>query len=84
MRQPALTNNNILKFASIAVSLKYLRNFWGSLEMPLISCKVELKLRRMKHCVLSVLANENGNVNYFTIEDRKFYVSAVTLSAKDN
>ena len=26
----------------IAVPLKYLRNFWRSLEMSLINCKVEL------------------------------------------
>ena len=26
----------------IAVSLKYLSNFWRSLEMPLINCKVEI------------------------------------------
>ena len=28
----------------IAVQLKYLSNFWRSLEMPLISCKIELSL----------------------------------------
>ena len=28
----------------IAVPLKYLSNFWRSLEMPLINCKVELPL----------------------------------------
>ena len=28
----------------IAVPLKYLSNFWRSLEMPLINCKVELSL----------------------------------------
>ena len=39
-------NNTILKNATIAVLLKYLRNFWRSLEMPLINWKVELKLGR--------------------------------------
>ena len=28
----------------IAVPVKYLSNFWRSLEMPLINCKVELSL----------------------------------------
>ena len=28
----------------IAVALKYLSNFWRSLEMPLINCKIELSL----------------------------------------
>ena len=43
--------------------------------MPLIHCKVELKLRWTKHCVLSVLDNENYNANVdsnniiFTIKD---------------
>ena len=37
--------NGILKNATIAVPLKYLNNFWRLLEMPLINCKVELKLR---------------------------------------
>ena len=34
--------NRILRNATIAVSLKYLSSFWRSLEMQLISCKVEL------------------------------------------
>ena len=56
----------------------------------MISCKVELKLRWTKHCVLSVLRNENDNANadsrniIFTIKDTKLYVPVVTLSAKDN
>ena len=29
----------------IVVPLKYLSNFWRSLEMPLIKCKVELSLQ---------------------------------------
>ena len=31
--------NRILKNAAIAVQLKYLSNFWKSLEIPLINCK---------------------------------------------
>ena len=31
--------------------------------MPLISFKVELKLRWAKHCALSVLGSENENVD---------------------
>ena len=34
-----ITNRNGVK---IAVVLKYLSNFWRSLETPLINCKVEL------------------------------------------
>ena len=55
--------------------------------MPLISYKVELKLKWTKYCVLSVAGNENGNDGnniIFTIKDTKLYVPLVTLPAKDN
>ena len=40
------TENNVRKNAvKIAVLLKYLSNFWRSLEMPLINYKVEISLR---------------------------------------
>ena len=35
---------NSVKDAKIVVPLKYLCNFWRSLEMPLITCKAYLKL----------------------------------------
>ena len=38
----------------IAVPLKYLSNFWKSLEIPLINCKVELSLNWIERCLLSV------------------------------
>ena len=41
-------NNRIPKNAIIAVLLKYLSNYWRSLEMPLINCKLELKLKWIK------------------------------------
>ena len=37
--------NGILRYATIAVPLKNLNNFWRSLERSLISCKVELNLK---------------------------------------
>ena len=37
--------NGTKKGVKIAVPLKYLSNFWRSLEVPLINCKVELSLR---------------------------------------
>ena len=36
--------SGILKNATTTVPLKYLSNFWISLEMPFINCKVELRL----------------------------------------
>ena len=37
----------------IDVPLKYLSNFWRSLEIPLIKCETELSLSWMENCVLS-------------------------------
>ena len=59
---------------------EYLSNFWRLLEIPLINCKVELKLRWTKYCVLSVAgidnvnSNDEDNNNIFTIKDTKLYV----------
>ena len=41
----------------IAVPLKYLSNFWKSLEIPLINCKVELSLNWIERCLLTVANN---------------------------
>ena len=66
----------------IAVPLKYLSNFWRSLEMPLINCKVELSLKWIENCVLTTAAiGANANANAagadsatFKITDAKLYV----------
>ena len=79
------------KHATNTVPLKYLSNIKRSLEMALINCKVEIKLKWTKYCVLSVAgtendANHNNNANniIFTIKDTKLYVLVVTLLARDN
>ena len=82
-------DNGVLKNATIAVPLKYLSNFWRSLEMPLINCKVELKLKWTKYCVLSAAGADNvnsiaSNNIIFTIKDTELYVPIATLSARDN
>ena len=44
--QPASNQDNgILKNETIAMSIKYLSNFWRTLKIPLINCEVELKLK---------------------------------------
>ena len=67
--------NGILKNAAIAVPLKHLGNFWRSLKMSLINCKIELTLKWTKYCALSIARNDNGNANannnFFTIKDSK-------------
>ena len=72
-----ITNRNGVK---IAVPLKYLSNFWRSLEMPLINCKVELSLRWYENCILS----SAGTAATFAITDTKLYVPVVTLKTEDN
>ena len=56
--------------------------------MPLINCKVELKLKWTKYCVLSEASADNVNNDsnniIFTIKDSKLYVPVLTLSARDN
>ena len=52
-------NNGTKNAVKIAVPLKYLCNFWRSLEMPLINCKIELSLDWTENCVLATAANAN-------------------------
>ena len=40
----------------INVPPKYLSNFWQSLEMPLINCKINLELSWAKNCAMSSVA----------------------------
>ena len=72
-----ITNRNVVK---IAVLLKYLSNYWRSVEMPLINCKAELSLSWDPNSVLSNLAGAST----FTITDPKLYVPIVILSTEDN
>ena len=64
----------------IIVSLKYLSNFWRTLEMPLINCEVNVILTWSKDCVISSATGETK----FKITDTKLYVPVVTLSTQDN
>ena len=48
---------SFLKDAKVVVPLKYLSNFWRSLEMPLINCKVYLELNWIEDCILSSAGN---------------------------
>ena len=64
----------------IVVPLKYLSNFFRSLEMPLINCKIKSNLTWKKECVLSTAAADA----IFIINDTKLYVPVVTLSKEDN
>ena len=68
--------NEIFKNETMAVLLKHLSNFWRSLEVPLIICKVELKRKWLNYCVLPAAGNDNANNGnddniIFTIRDAK-------------
>ena len=40
----ANNTNSSVKITKIVAPFKYLSNFWKSLEMPLINCKIDLEL----------------------------------------
>ena len=73
-------NNDNEKDVGIMVPLKYLSNFWRTLEMPLINCEVNLILTWSSTCVIT---NSTG-VGTFEITDTKLYVPVVTLSTQEN
>ena len=78
------------KEVKITVPLKYLSNFWRSLEIPLINCKAELSLRWIENSVSTTAGiGDNPKVTVadsvtFKITDAKLCVPIVTLSAEDN
>ena len=43
------------KKVEIALPLKHLSNFWETLDMPLINCKVSLALSWSENCVITRL-----------------------------
>ena len=77
---PVLDGNIAKRSLKVVVPLKYLSNFFRSLEMPLINCKIKLNLTWKKECVLSTAAG----ATVFIINDTKMYVPVVTLSKEDN
>ena len=48
----------------LAAPLKYISNFFRSLEMSLINCKISLELTWTKNCVLSNDAGDGGGVSF--------------------
>ena len=87
-----IANNFGKKSIELAISLKYLGNFWRALNIPLISCGVSLELKWNKNCVITSIQHEinldGGNTEASTgatlsITDCKLYVPVVTLSEDD-
>ena len=83
-------NDRSLKNAKIVVPLKYLSNFFRSLEILLINCKIHLELSWNNNCVMygaDTYAggdNANNRETKFKITSTKLYVPIATLSTKDN
>ena len=77
------TGDDGTKNIEIMVPLKYLSNFWRTLDMLLINCEINLILTWSINCVIAStnVANQNAT---FEITDTKLYVPVVTLSTQDN
>ena len=59
-------NTETTKNLKIVVPLKYLSNFWRTLDMPLINCEVYLTLTWYENCVLTDITTQparNANPN---------------------
>ena len=94
VEQDDLTKNGI----KIVVPLKYLSNFWRSLNIPLINCEIELILTWFTNCVLISKATREANDGtnsvvqkidnpenaILEITDTKLYVPVVTLSKEND
>ena len=68
------------KNVELILRLQYLSNFWGTLEIPLINCEINLNLAQSKNCVITNYTGEGK----FAIADTQLYVPVVTLSTQDN
>ena len=76
------TGDNDTKDVEILVPLKYLSNFWRTLEMPLINCEVTLDLNWSENCV--IVAANAAQATTISITDTKLYIPVVTVSTQDN
>ena len=70
----------MLVIQKIAVPLKYLSNFWRTLEIPLIHCEINLIWTWSESCVISSVTEKTK----FAIAGKELYVPVVTLSTQDN
>ena len=76
-----IDDNREIDNVEIMVPLKYLSNFWRTLEMLLINCEVILTWSANCVIVYTDVANQGAT---FTITETKLYVPVVTLSTQDN
>ena len=79
----------------LAMSLKYLGNFWRALNMPLISCEISLELKCNKNRIITSLEDRQIDLGppelraipptgaSLAINDCKLYAPVLTLSKND-
>ena len=85
-------NKSGKKEVEIAVPLKYLSNFWRTLDMPLINCEVSLILTWFRECIITSMERRVINTGRdfsstnatFQTTDTKLYVLVVTLSTEND
>ena len=76
------TENDGTKAVQIMVPLKYLSNFWRTLETPLINCEINIIVTWSANCIVSSAAANQATI--FAITDAKLYALVVPLSIQDN
>ena len=74
------TGDDGTKEVEITVPLKYLTNFWRTLEMPLINCEINLILTWSANCVITDVDDQGSTLK---VDDTNLYIPVVTLSTQD-
>ena len=79
------TDDNYVNNVKLVVPLKYVSNFFRSLVIPLVNCKINLELTWHKDCMISSANAAAGQVVSFMITNTKLFIPiVVTLSTNDN
>ena len=78
------TNRADKNEAEIVIPLKYLSNFWRSLNIPLINCEVEIISAWTSNCILADMAVASNPPTglEFQIKDTKLYVRLLLYQKK--
>ena len=77
------TGNDGTKDVEIIVPLKYLNDFWNTLEMALVNCEINFILSCSANCFL-VAGTMANQVATFARTDTKLHVPVITLLTQDN
>ena len=64
------TGNDGTKKIELMVPLKYLSNFWRTLEMSLINCEINFILTWSANCVVVSTNNANQNATFEITDTR--------------